>query len=84
MGDCVDTDMEADENSAFVDVRDGSGIFALNLALAQIFLAGVAVYALNICFYRDVFEGVELDAQDVDKDLLAHMEALGGVSHPVP
>lgn len=34
MGDCVDTDMEADENSAFMDVRDGSGIFALNLALA--------------------------------------------------
>ena len=34
MGDCIDTDMEADENSAFMDVRDGSSIFALNLALA--------------------------------------------------
>ncbi len=34
MGDGVDADMEADENSAFMDVRDGSGIFALNLALA--------------------------------------------------
>lgn len=34
MGDCVDADMEADENSAFMDVRDRSGIFALNLALA--------------------------------------------------
>ena len=34
MGDGVDADMEADENSAFMDVRDRSGIFALNLALA--------------------------------------------------
>ena len=34
MGDCIDADMEADENSAFVDVRDRSGIFTLNLALA--------------------------------------------------
>lgn len=34
MGDCVDADMEADEDSAFMDVRDRSGIFALNLALA--------------------------------------------------
>ncbi len=23
MGDCIDTDVEADENSAFMDVRDG-------------------------------------------------------------
>ena len=84
MGDCVDADMETDENSAFVDVRDRSGIFALNLALAQIFLAGVTIYALDICLYRDVFEGVEFDAQDADKDLLAHMETFGGVSHPVP
>lgn len=84
MGDCVDADMEADEDSAFMDVRDGSGIFTLNLALAQIFLAGVSVYALDICLYRDVFKGVELDTQDADKDLFAHMEALGGVAHPVP
>lgn len=81
MSDCVDADMEADENSAFMDVRDGSGIFALNLALTQILFAGVSVYALDIRLYRDVFEGVELDAQDADKNLLAHMEALGGVSH---
>ena len=36
MGDGVDADMEADENSAFMDVRDGSSVFALNLALTQI------------------------------------------------
>ena len=66
MDDCVDADMETDENSAFVDVRDRSGIFALNLALAYIFLAGVSVYALDICLYRDVFKGVELDTQDAD------------------
>ena len=47
MGDCVDADMEADENSAFMDVRDGSGVFALNFALTQILFAGVAVYALD-------------------------------------
>lgn len=64
MGDCIDADMKADENSAFMDVCDGSGIFALNLALTQIRFAGVSVYALDICLYRDVFEGVELDAQD--------------------
>lgn len=34
MGNCVDADVEADENSAFVDVRNRSGIFALDLALA--------------------------------------------------
>ena len=34
MGDCVDAAVEADEDSAFMDVRDRSGIFALNLALA--------------------------------------------------
>ena len=62
MGDCVDSDMEADENSAFVDVRDRTGIFTLNLAFAQIFLAGVSVYALDIRLHGDVFEGVELDA----------------------
>lgn len=84
MGDCIDTDVEADENSAFMDVRDGSGIFALNLALTQIFFAGVSVYALDICLYRDVFEGVELDAQDADKDLLTHMETFGGIPQPVP
>lgn len=84
MGDCVDADMEADENSAFMDVRDRSGVFALNFALTQILFAGVAVYALDIRLYRDVFKGVELDAQDADKDLLAHMEVLGGISHPVP
>ena len=84
MGDCVDADMEADENSAFMDVRDGSSVFSLNLALTQILFAGVAVYALDICLYRDVFEGVELDAQDADEDLLTHMEAFGGVAHPVP
>ncbi len=84
MSDCVDADMEADENSAFMDVRDGSGVFSLNLALTQILFAGVAVYALDICLYRDVFEGVELDAQDAHKDLLTHMEALSGIPHPVP
>ena len=47
MSDCVDADMEADENSAFMDVRDGSGVFALNFALTQILFAGVAVYALD-------------------------------------
>lgn len=84
MGDCIDADVEADENSAFMDVRDGSGVFALNLALTQIFFAGVPVYALDICLYRDVFEGVELDAQDADEDLFAHMEPFGGIPHPVP
>lgn len=34
VGDCVDADVKADEDSAFVDVRDRSGVFALNLALA--------------------------------------------------
>ena len=58
MGDCVDADMETDENSAFVDVRDRSGIFALNLALAQIFLAGVTIYALVLVkhFCNTLFE----------------------------
>lgn len=34
MGDCVDADVEADEDSAFVDVRDRPGVLALDLALA--------------------------------------------------
>ena len=54
MGDCIDADMEADENSALMDVRDGSGVFALNLAFTQIFFAGVPVYALDICLHGDV------------------------------
>lgn len=34
MGDGIDADVKVDEDSAFMDVRDGSGVFALNLALA--------------------------------------------------
>ena len=60
MGDCVDADVKADENSAFVDVRDGSGIFALNLALTQIFFAGVAVHALDVRFYGNIFKRTNL------------------------
>ena len=48
VGDCVDADVEADEDSAFVDVRDRSGVFALNLAFTQVLLAGVAVHALDV------------------------------------
>ena len=54
VGDSVDADLEADENSAFVDVSDGTGILALNLALTQVLFAGVAVYALDIRLHRDV------------------------------
>ena len=36
MGDCVDTDVEADEDSAFVNVRDRPGVLALNLAFTQL------------------------------------------------
>lgn len=32
MGDGIDADMEADEDGTFMDVGDGSGILALNLA----------------------------------------------------
>lgn len=84
MGDCIDADMEADKDSALVDVCDRSGIFTLNFALAQVFLAGVAACALNICLHGDVFEGMDLDAQDADKDLFANMEAFRGIPQPVP
>lgn len=62
MGDCVDADVKADENSALVDVCDGSGIFALNLALTQIFFAGVTVYALDVCLYGNIFKGADFYA----------------------
>lgn len=57
MGDGIDTDVEADEYGAFMDVRDCPGILALDFALA-----GVAVYALDIRLYRNVLQRVELHA----------------------
>lgn len=84
VGDSVDADLEADENSAFVDVSDGTGILALDLALTQVLFAGVAVYALDIRLHGDILYGCDLHAQDADKDLLAYMEVFRGVSKPVP
>lgn len=60
VGDCVDTDVETDEDSAFVDVRDRPGVLALNLALAQVLLAGVAVHALDVCLYGNILQGADL------------------------
>jgi len=62
MGDSIDADVEADEDGAFVDVRDRPGIFALNFALAQIFLADVAVDALDICFYGNILKRADFHA----------------------
>lgn len=84
MGDSVDANLEPDENSALVDVRDRSGIFALDLALAEVGLAGIAIHALYIRADRDVLQGADLDAQDAYQDLITHMETLCGISHPVP
>ena len=42
MGDGIDTDMETDEDGALMDVRDRPGVLALDSALAQAVLAGVA------------------------------------------
>ena len=42
MGHGIDADVEADEDGAFVDVSDRPGVLALDLALAQAVLAGVA------------------------------------------
>lgn len=44
MGNRVDSDMETYKDSTFVDVSNDTGIFALNLAFAQVCFAGVAVY----------------------------------------
>ena len=62
VGDCVDADVEADEDSALVDVRDRPGIFALDLALAQVLLAGVSVHALDVCLYGNILQGADLHA----------------------
>ena len=62
VGNGVDADVEADEYGALVDVRDGSGILALDLALAQVVLAGVSVYALDICLHGNVLQRADFDA----------------------
>jgi len=62
MGDSADADLEPDEYGALVDVRDRSRIFALNLVLAEVSLAGVAIYALYVCADGDVLQGADLDA----------------------
>ena len=62
VGDCVDADVEADEDSAFVDVRDRPGVLALNLAFTQVLLAGVAVHALDVGFHGNVLQGADLHA----------------------
>ena len=84
MGDSVDADLEPDENSALVDVRDRSGIFALDFTFAKIGFTGVAIYALNVSADGDVFQRTDFDTQDAHQDLVAHMETLCGISHPVP
>lgn len=62
MGDSIDADLEPDEYSALMNVRDCSGIFALDLALAEVGLAGIAIHALYVCADGDVFQGADLDA----------------------
>ena len=62
MGDSVDADLEPDENSALVDVRDRSGIFALDFAFAKIGFTGVAIHALYICTDGDVLQRTDFDA----------------------
>lgn len=62
VGDCVDADVEADEDSALMDVCDRSGIFALNLAFSQVLFAGVAVHALDVRFYGNIFKRTNLHA----------------------
>ena len=62
MGDSIDADLEPDEYSALMNVRDCSGIFALDLALAEVGLAGIAIHALYIGTDRDVLQGADLDA----------------------
>ena len=84
MGDSADADLEPDEYGALVDVRDRSGIFALDFAFAKIVFTGVAIYALNVSADGDVFQRTDFDTQDAHQDLVAHMEAFHGVSQPVP
>ena len=48
MGDCIDVDMKVGENSAFMDVSDRFGIFALNLALASIILVFIITTYMGI------------------------------------
>lgn len=62
VGDCIDADVETDEDSALVDVRDRPGIFALDLAFAQVLLAGVSVHALDVCLYGNILQGADLHA----------------------
>lgn len=56
MGNGIDADVETNEDSALMDICDRSGIFTLNLALAQVVLAGVAVHALDVRFYGNIFK----------------------------
>lgn len=84
VGDSVDADLEADEYSTFVDVSDGTGILALDLALTQVVLAGVAVYAYDIRPHRGVLYGCDLYAQDADKNLFAYMEVFRDIPKLVP
>ena len=60
VGDCIDTDVETDEDSAFVDVRDRPSVLALNLVFTHVLLAGVAVHALDVSFHANVLHGTDL------------------------
>lgn len=52
----IDSDMETYKDRTFMDVSNDTGIFALNLAFAQVCFAGVAVYTFDICFYGNVLQ----------------------------
>ena len=68
MGDSIDANLEPDEYSALMNVRDCSGIFALDLALAEVGLAGIAIHALYIGADRDVLQGCLLYTSDAADD----------------
>ena len=79
MGDCVDADVETDEDSAFVDVRDRLGIFALNFAFAQVLLAGVAVIMDKPTNHLDALtkESLKIALEEFEETVLlvSHEEA---------
>ena len=54
MGNRIDSYIKPYKDGAFMNVCNGTDIFALNLTFLQIFYTGIAKDTFNIRFYRNV------------------------------
>lgn len=78
MGHGIDADVKADKDGAFVDVGNNTCILALNLTLAKVRLADIAVHAFDICLHENFLKGVDLHTQDRDQNLFYNRKFLLG------